>query len=392
MASHSPPRLQTRPQPTLQLLASLLVGGPWPPAPLWPAICQQAVQHGLAPLLYDQLRNNGNLANLPAAAQAQLLEAYGQAAGYHFLALEQAWAWAERFATAGITAVWFKGVPLSLTLYPRPETRPMTDIDVLVSHEQLPQALALVERVSGSRPVMFNPQRAIHAVFNLGPAALVKMELHWNLIDVPGAMLSPNPDWFLGQQMVLRHNGHELLTFRPEAHLLYLCAHAGIAHGEGQLQLLRYYDIHRMLEVVQPLDWEAVVSQAAAFRWTYVVERALRLAQAYFGTPIPAGVLTALAAQRPADEDTSIVVRRQQPRSRWQRTVDRLGTLSWGQRMGTLFDLLFPPADYMRWRYRIQQRWQLPFYYLYRWLDAAGDVLRGGRTAGPEELQEEVSH
>jgi hypothetical protein len=147
-----------------------------------------------------------------------------------------------------------------------------------------------------------------------------------------------------------------------------------------------------MLEAGPPLNWDEVLAQAVAFRWTHVVERALRLAQDYFGTPLPAGVLLALAARRPADEDTSIVLRRQQRSTRWQRTQDRLTMLSWRQRLGTLFDLLFPPADYMRWRYHVQQRWQLPFYYLYRWLDAAGDVLRGGRTAGPEDLQEEVSH
>lgn len=339
------------------------------------AICALADSHGVAPFLYHCLQTGPGLSALEPRAGATLVAAHGQTAGYNLLAYETALVCARRFTEAGLTAIWFKGLPLALTVYPAPALRPMVDIDVLVDPRQTAQALALLADLAADRPAMLSPQQDIHAVFNLGPGGLTKLELHWGLIAPEGSSLAPPLDWFLAQRAPEPIGGGELFTLQPEAHLLYLAAHAELAHGEAQFRLGRYLDIHLLLSGIKDFRWELLVEQAVVCRWTYAVERALTLTEQFFGTPLPPAILAELSGRRLPDEDVSFVKRLQRSESRWERTKERLRSMSWSRRIGMTLALLTPPADYVRWKYGVKKRWQLPFYYCYRWLDAIADII-----------------
>ena len=328
----------------------------------------------MAPYLYYILREEEALEQLPETARRRLAAAYGQTAGYHLLALEAARFWSRQFAGAGLDAIWFKGLPLSLTVYPEPAVRPMVDIDVLLPQNQAPTALKLVESLSGCEPAMFDFEQTIHAVFNVGPAALTKMELHWSLIAPKGSMLAPGMEWFLEQKSVVTNQDFPLLTFTPEAHLLYLCAHAELSHGEAQFRLLRYLDIHLLISSTPEMQWDRLLQAAVACRWTYAVERALTIAKEQFGAELPRNLLVDLEKFRPVEEDISFVLHLQQTGNRWQRTQQRLRSLPREQQLRMLAGLIAPPRRYIRWRYNVRQEWKLPLYYPYRWLDAAAEV------------------
>jgi hypothetical protein len=182
--------------------------------------------------------------------------------------------------------------------------------------------------------------------------------------------------WFLEQRHVFQIGSVALLTLKPEAHLLYLCAHAEIAHGEGQMRLLRYLDLHLLLRHVHSLDWSLIVERAVCFGWTYAVERALTISQHYFATPLPDGLLSELQQRRPAHEDVGNVTRRQATGNRWEITLRRFETMAWTMRLRLALQLAFPPAAYVRWRYRVDRSWKLPFFYLFRWSDVLGEALK----------------
>ena len=338
-------------------------------------LCVLAGRQGLAPLLYRQLQQEALLSALPQSGYERLLAAYAQTAGYNILAFAAAQEWTRHLHAAGISGIWLKGLPLSLSVYPTPDTRPMVDIDVLVPVADREAALRLAESMTGSPAATLKPDQAIHAVFQLGQGERVKMELHWSLIAPSSSRLAPELDWFYSRTMLLDTEFGSFLTLAPEAHLLYLCAHAQLGHGESQLMLVRYLDMHYLIGNYNPLDWDQVIVQAARFRWTYAVERALWLAQAYFGSPIPEEALASLAAHRPADEDLSLVQQRSRPGTRWDRLRVRMqGEERTGQARLALA-LLFPPPAYIRWRYQVAG-WKVPFYYPYRWFDALREIAR----------------
>ncbi len=332
---------------------------------------------GLAPFAFYRLKQIGLLGRLPAPEQVALRTAFVRTLAANLLALEEARAWASRFAEAGINAVWLKGVPLSLTVYPVPGARPMGDIDVLIPQAQVKSALALLEAVTGAPPAYLSTD--IEARVRLGSRGQVRMDVHWHLL--PPLHLRQHSDlaWFFSQQQTIVSEGVTLHTLRPEAHLLYLCAHAEIAH-RGALALRHHFDLHRLLTQTPAFDWDLVRRQVEVLGWTEAVARGLAISVEAFGTALPANIFTDLSQQRPAHESPLHTADRRVLGNRWTRMIDYLGTLKWDARVRTAVALLFPPPAYMRWRYHLRRGWQIPLYYPYRWFDVVREVTRAPRS------------
>lgn len=349
----------------------------------WPDLVHLASVHKLAPLLYRYLNINNGAEIIPPQAWKRLLAIFGETAANSLLSQKEIVAWGNRFAEAGIKAVWLKGAVLAYTVYPDPAMRPMTDIDVLVPMNEAQQALDLVTAVTGQEAATLPLEQSVHAVFNVGPAGLIKMELHWSLIDIPGSQLVPDLTWFLSQTQPFELQGQELWTLKPEAHLLYLCAHAQLGHSESDMQICRYLDIHNLLQVTALFDWQIVVEKAVEFGWTYAVERAMIWTQGFFATDIPDWVLPQLRDQRPVHENMRIVTQQNTNFTRWQRMSTRLQALEGQQRWRFALAQVFPPTSYMRWRYG-WAGWKLPLAYPYRWfiaLRAIGKTALGKRDS-----------
>jgi hypothetical protein len=352
----------------------------------WSPLVEAATRQGLGPMLLHTLRQGDALTLLPTDALARLRSDGAQTAATNSLAQATATEWSRRFAEASIPAIWIKGVALELTVYPHPGLRPMTDIDLLVSPEDVDRAVRAVETHTGNKGVHLPQGIDRHAVVYAGPNGLVRMELHWSLVDLPGLGMAEDTAWFLSQWEVRRTGEAELLVLRPEAHLLYLCAHAEILHGEADFRLLRYFDLHRLVTCSDQIQWATLVAQAASCGWTYATERALSIAQQYFSTPLPDELLGELRSRRTAAEDISRVTRHQAATERGQKLLNRFADQPWPARVRLALGLAFPSAAYMRHRYQLDAGWKVPFYYPYRWFDTGQAVfhtLARRRPQGP---------
>lgn len=369
------------------LLADLLVGRASPDAvaaEAWPAVVRAAAQHRLAPNLYYALHQAAALDRLPTDLVHRLRSDYHQAKVNSFLAVATAREWSRRFAQAGIQAVWLKGVALALTVYPEPGLRAMTDVDVLVPAQQAEAAMRLIAAASGRQPVTLGASLDKHAVADVGPAHSVRMEVHWSLVDLPHQPTTEDTGWFLASRTPLP-GAADFFGLAPEAHMLYLCAHAEIVHGEADFLLQRYLDLHRLVISAPDLDWGVVVRRAADFGWTYAVERAFQIAQRFFYTPLPSSVLDELRRARPAHENLARVIRRQEAVDAGERLLRRWDGLDWGARLRLALGSFFPSPAYMRRRYGLDTGWQIALAYPYRWASALGRLSKalGKRLAAP---------
>ncbi len=341
---------------------------------------------GLAPYAFYLIRRTELLAHLSSDVQIALRRSYLHSIGHGLMMVNEAIRWAALFDGESITAIWLKGVPLALTVYPEIGLRPMADIDVLVPTHQVTSALALLEQKTGRKPAHLALD--IEARAQVGPRGQVKMDLHWDLLPRLGRQRqarSTDIGWFFNQTLSIKTEKGTLLGLRPAAHLLYLCTHLEVAH-HGQLQLRQYFDLHRLVTQTPDLDWDLVVERAVVEGWTQAVARALRLSQDLFATPLPAGLLEQLHRRRRHDEPVLMTIGRTRGDNRWQQTMRHLSVMGWNERLAAILALVFPSPAYMRWRYRTARDWQLPLYYFYRWWDVGREALRTlGAQAGFRE-------
>lgn len=376
----------------LRLLGALIAGST-PVASIaaadWTALVQGADQHGLAPMLWWQIKQQGR----DPAADPALAPLIGTA---HHTAMsavlfDRALRQIERaLREAGIATLWIKGAALASTVYPAPELRPMGDLDVLVPYEQREHALEIVQRsgygfystdahiFGGGREALAG-SASYHYHLRGGPGSTTLLEVHYRLLSNDDTLLTLDQlNWFWSQRQTLTlPDGFRFATLTPEAHFLYLCAHALLQHGDETRYLLRFLDLHRLL-THSPITWETIVDQAVALGWTTAAARALRTTHDYFQTAIPDDVLNALHARRPAHEDSTRVARLSGGGSRWQHVRDRLEKMSPRERMIYLLRVAIPGTAYMRERYRVPTGQAVWPYYVYRWFDQARDIAIAG--------------
>jgi len=355
----------------------------------WSRLVARAVQHGLAPMLWWRLKREGFILDEDARFAPLIETAHHTAVGAALLdhglrAVDTA------LRDAAIPALWLKGAALAPTVYPEPALRPMGDLDVLVPYDQREAALAVIQRIGydfyedeghifggGRDPLL--ARLSYHYHRRGGPGSVIVLEVHYRLLSSDDELLPLDQHaWFWSQRAMLTlADGFVLHTLTPEAHLLYLCAHALLQHGGADTYLLRILDLH-LLIAQSDLRWDVIVDQAVVFGWTTPIAEALTAAQAYFSTPVPVGVLDALRARRPVHEDPARVARLSRSGSRWQQVRLRLASMSWGERAAFVRRIVLPSPAYMRARYQIADGKAVWPYYAARWIDQARDIASAG--------------
>lgn len=371
----------THPGTDLHALGALVAGNLTPdaiPADQWPAITALALQHGLAPMLHWTLKHAG--ADIEGNPVWQPLVRARYQTGIDWALKERAQLEIDAaLRSAGIPAIWLKGSVLARTVYPEPSLRPMTDLDVLVPYQQRETALEIVREVGydfyikdeGIRELnsilLSSSPIAHHYCLRGGIGNAVKVELHFRAVGPEEVLPLETLQWFMAhQQSIALTNGVSLQTLSPEAHLVYLAAHAVLQHGEEHPRLLRYFDLHRSI-TQSPPDWSTVLDLAVAMEWTLILERALLHTAEYFATPVPREVFEALVNRRPAQENTRLVTHRQGFVYHWKRVRKKFVYLPLSEQLRLAFRIVFPTRAFMRRRFAIPAGKLVWPYYVVRW-------------------------
>lgn len=350
----------------------------------WPELIHFVQRHGLGPLLLARLQQRSD-AGPSAQTLAPLVRERSQVAVHHMLAARLQQELGHAFSAVNLPCIWLKGIVLAHTVYASPELRPMVDVDVLVPYERRQAALevAQAQGFSLNRPQLFDGREGLKHHFFLEHSTFhpLSLELHFRLLGPLDRILSVSEqEWFWQHTATYEaSDGDRATTLSPETHLLYLCAHAILQHGESDLRLLRLYDLDRILANTDDFDWDLLIEGAVRMRWTYAVERALRLVQEYFATRLPDEVFAELSSMRPQSERTEHAERRRAARTTTQTVIDDLAAMSWSHRLRAAGRIAFPPPRYMRRRYGHAGTLGLPRAYLQRMRRILSDLLQSTR-------------
>jgi len=239
---------------------------------------------------YYRLHAAGLEASLAAELRSPLREAFYGAAGDTMLRKHELANALQALGAAGIIPVLFKGAALAHTVYPDPACRPMSDLDLWLTREEMAPAqaalesLGYVQHLKSTRPIELQVQRRgeIQLLGSRDGSGLI--ELHWGIFAGEWLERTTAID-----EVAIRSRtepviveGHEALRLAPEDGLIQLAVHLAINHQFGQPFMRGLLDV-ALLARAQPVDWTIVVARARAWQVGTVVWAVLRLSDDLLG-------------------------------------------------------------------------------------------------------------
>lgn len=353
----------------------------------WAALCDTSRAVGLAPLLYDALRDS-HLA--PAFAGDCLRDAYQETAVYAGLMsveLSNVLCW---LADAGLATVVLKGAALGDTLYGNSALRPMTDLDLLLHEQDVAAAIDVLHQHGyRSASAEVRPGHVLDfenevVVRSPGTPSLA-VELHWHLLDSPFYQERLSEDWFWQTARSARLAETDALVLGLEATLLHLSAHYVLHHRAQGMRWIG--DIAGLVATRGPeIDWQLLLVRATDFDLVFSIQVVLQQLLADWNAAIPPAVVQA-AYQLPVSDNERQVVQWLQAEQRpvVQRFWADLASMpGWRRRLPFLWANLFPSPDYMAERYDLPGRAWLPLAYPYRWARGMSEFLASRREGAAQ--------
>lgn len=209
-----------------------------------------------------------------------------------------------RAREAGIAVMALKGVALhSLGIY-TPGTRPMADVDLLVSEADAEPACTLLRRLGYVETRSERRERTFEPIGTYAPAptqfgesatSVIKIELHTRIAESLPVRESSITATLLPQQLKAGLHGYDCVS----ALMMHLLLHAAGNMRTRSLRLIHLNDIAALSRRLSIDDWERTLrpERAAQAWWAFPP---LTLAARYFPAAIPSAVLARSARACPA--------------------------------------------------------------------------------------------
>jgi len=344
-----PPRLR-------EPLATLLRGEveAWPDSlthSLTTTELRALVEHGVGPLVYERLRLPQLRTDAIHAAAHEPLRATDLAEVLSAL------------AARSVDVLIMKGTALAYDLYPAPELRPRSDTDLLIARDGLPAVRAtMLDLGFEEQPSSGDEHGFRQAVFTRAPGMVY--DVHWAATNVPafGAVLRFEE---------LRQRSIALPKLGPHARglshvdaLLMACIHR-VAHHHDSDRLIWLVDIDLLREHMSRQEHERFWQLAAQGRVARVCSRSIEVADVWLSRkPHDMAGEWLSPEELSRDEPTAAFLDRDITRGGV--LASSLRALPWRARIERLWQVAFPPADFMRQQFGTRHAVTLPWWYCYR--------------------------
>ncbi|MBK9096264.1 MAG: nucleotidyltransferase family protein [Anaerolineae bacterium] len=266
----------------------------------WPLFYELARAHGLAPLVFHNLRALNVAANAPAAVWRQFEASYYSTLGDNLLLESELFQAADQLRRREVDFLLLKGIVLGAMLYPDPALRPSADLDIMVPLAQVAAAQQALQDLGYSlqpgRQLDFQLARSydIPYVRQSASGQGVLLELHWSLAEPELFNLDIDNLWARAQPFA--YNGHALRSLSPEDILFHLTIHIRKHRYVGLRWLV---DVNEMLRSFGAgLDWAYLLNLAQQTGACTLLYMTLQLTHDVMAAPVPQHVLDTLRPSR----------------------------------------------------------------------------------------------
>lgn len=323
----------------------------------WPSLSDDEVRllvdHGVAPLVYA------------AHPLPELRDAAIRAAAMEPLRADDLSEVLAELSRRGIEVVITKGTALAYDVYAAPELRPRGDVDLLVSREQAAAAVDAFRALGYRNQLTSGDEHAVRQVtLSRTDAHGVRhdYDLHWDVANTPLFASALR----IGdlRTIPLPRLGPYARGLAPVDALLLACIHR-VAHHHDNERLIWLIDIALLRDRMTAGDHRRFWRQAADAGVVEVCSRSIELMEEWNSRP---------PHDRAEDHLRPEELMREEPsRAFLDRELTYGGVmvanfraLPWRARVQRLWQLAFPPADFVRQSFGAQKRYMLPWLYVRR--------------------------
>ena len=266
----------------------------------WDRVTEISYRHGIAPLIYYNLKRREVTGVVTSSALNKLKESYYGNAARNGLLYRELHKVLGSLKDVGIEVIVLKGAMLAETVYPNRALRPMNDIDLLVRKEAVSRAedklaeLGYSLRESPRSKEWFKEYHHHLPLvrYEAGPLE-IHLEVHWD-IQGPGKPFKIGIDRIWSTALPVTIAGVECSVLSREDLLLHLCLHTCHPHKlTGGIRSL--CDIAETIQRYgRQIDWNQLQTRSSRWRINQYVYLTLRLAKELLGAEVPDPVLDSL--------------------------------------------------------------------------------------------------
>lgn len=262
---------------------------------------------------------------------------------------------------ADVEVAVLKGAFLASCVYADFAHRPMNDFDLFLRCDDFPRAVAALRQEGYLREDDWPDQGCAGGAAEFRSPAGQAIELRCDLTQgtrLRGVVTFPEAEMWQRRRAFETRSGGRLVSLDPTDHLLYLTYHAGILHLFAALIWL--VDVDRFIRKFQgEIAWDDLATRARRIGCAACLWHGLGLSRQLFGTPVEGSVLRALkpgtlrarVVQRWLTPETLLrgLTPPKQPR---MQLLQMLLLDTAGADLRSLWQGLFPPRQWLQWRYQ----------------------------------------
>ena len=259
----------------------------------WDLFIDFAIHHGVYPIAYGVLKKL-NIQGIPIPIFTKLQLLYKKNSLDMMNLTAELSKLATLFNQNGIRMMALKGPALAAKLYGRTSMRPSTDLDLLVSGDDIEAVEQLLFEEGydniGRKRILSLKEQAFFKRFNHhyiygNENSDIPIEVHWRLNkQATGFVTEDHFDELWRKREVITFEGIRVPTLSAIDTCLYLIVH-GAYHRWLCLRWL--YDVAQLLHTDPELTTDAVMEYAGKFKLQHLVGQALILSKTLFGTGLP---------------------------------------------------------------------------------------------------------
>lgn len=248
---------------------------------------------------------------------------------------------------AGVEVMLFKGAELRLRLYQDAAARPLGDIDLLVSRDQVDTAGSVLEDLGFRlRPECLDPRpgfrrrfrRELH--YEPPPDLPLSVDLHWQ-VDYPDLWYPFPIPRLRGRAHTLDCCGCPVKVPSPEHAYMLLLMHACDGF-HGLFQLVDFALAPKFL----PIDWQEFRSEVARLNFQAPIYLVLREVARHVEAAVPPAVLESLSGYAPTRVERLVLNRTLGEFT--PHFVSLYRHRAWRDRLFYLGSILWPQPSYLR--------------------------------------------